>query len=100
MEIFELLTADVNKKIDELGYQLLRTCGYDVAKVHKSKKKMRRLKKAMKRRGESLEYRTMVHRETGDLLIWFELVDRKSGNIYAKSQGLKLIQRKGEKNEI
>lgn len=65
MEIFELLTADVNKKIDELGYQLLRTCGYDVTKVHKSKKKMRRLKKAMKRRGESLEYRTMVHRETG-----------------------------------
>lgn len=54
----------------------------------------------MKRRGESLEYRTMVLRETGDLLIWFELVDRKSGNIYAKSQGLKLIQRKGEKNEI
>lgn len=38
MEIFELLTADVNKKIDELGYQLLRTCGYDVTKVHKSKK--------------------------------------------------------------
>ena len=95
-DVFDLLTAEVNRKVDQLGYDLLKSRGYDVAKAHKSKKKMRRLKKTLRRRGESLCYQAMVDRDTGSILVWFEIVDRKNGERLARSQGIKIVQRTGD----
>lgn len=90
MEIFDLFTEEVNQKFDKMGYDLLRSNGYDVAGANKSYKRMAKLKRAMKSRGEELTYKDLMDKETGTVLIWYELV-KVTGELVAKSEAMKVV---------
>lgn len=105
MEIFDILTKEVNEKFDKMGYDLLKSQGYDVAGARKSHKRLLRLKRVMEKRGEELTYKSMRNTETGDLLLWYELVRPRadgSSELIAKSEVLKVVYtaKVGGKDEV
>lgn len=91
IDIFDLLPPEANKAIDKLGYDFLKSRGYNVKGVAKSYKRRARLKDAMKKRGEELRYRDVIDKEQKSIIIWFELY--RDYELIARSQGIKFIQK-------
>lgn len=96
LDIFDFLPQEVNERIDDMGYELLKANGYNTNGVKTSSRKRNKLKKALLKDKKRLVYFTMIEKETGNILFWFEL--KKEKEIIAKSQVFCLKQAKGGEN--
>lgn len=90
-EVLSNILSRFNDQIDELGYELLKDCGYDVTDAKTSQAVRNRIKRELSKRHEELRFCQQVKRG-GVILIWFELYNHNTKKrIY--SQGLKLEMR-------
>lgn len=94
VDIFDLLPPEAFAGIDNLGYSFLKEHGYDVEGAAESEEKRKEIKKALKENGEELRYFGAFDRDTGAILIWYELY--KGDLKIASSQGLKFLPKTTE----
>lgn len=96
IDIFDILPAEVFAEIDKLGYTFLSEQGYGTEGAQESDELRTKLKNAIKKRGEELRYFGAVDKDSGAILVWFELY--KGSERKAVSQGLKFIPKPGGEN--
>lgn len=93
--VFDLLPEEAMESIDKLGYTFLAERGYDTEGAREDEEKRGVLSNALAEAGEELRYRGAFDRETGAILVWFELY--RGDERTAVSQGIKFLPRnKGE----
>ena len=90
--VLDMLPAEAMPSIDELGYGFLAEHGYDTAGATESGKKRRKLKSALRANGEELLYRGAYDKETGAVLVWFELYRGKER--ISESRGIKFLPKR------
>lgn len=96
IDIFDLLPQEAIERIDDIGYELLKENGYETEGAKTSKQIQYELKKALARDGRQLIYFSMIEKETGNIIFWFEL--RKGNDVIARSKVLKFLPDKGGEN--
>lgn len=96
IDIFDILPAEAFAEIDKLGYAFLSEQGYNTEGAQESDELRTKLKNAIKKRGEELRYFGAVDKDSGAILVWFELY--KGSERKAVSQGLKFIPKPGGEN--
>lgn len=96
IDIFDVIPSEVYAAIDKLGYSFLSEQGYDTEGAQESDELRTKLKNAIKKRGEELRYFGAVDKDSGAILVWFELY--KGSERKAVSQGLKFIPKLGGEN--
>lgn len=96
IDIFDVIPCEVYAAIDKLGYSFLSEQGYDTEGAQESDELRTKLKNAIKKRGEELRYFGAVDKDSGAILVWFELY--KGSERKAVSQGLKFIPKPGGEN--
>ena len=96
IDIFDILPAEAFAAIDKLGYGFLSEQGYDTNGAQESDEQRTKLKDAIKNRGEELRYFGAVDKDSGAILVWFEIY--KGSERKAVSQGLKFIPKPGGEN--
>ena len=94
IEIWDLLTEEANKQIDELGYAFLAEHGYDVSEANVSKAKRHDINEALKANGEELRHGVLVDTDTNKILFWFEL--HRNGEMVARSRAIQFVTVKGD----
>ena len=95
IDIFDILTPEANRAVDELGYSFLQENGYDTTEAINSPSKREEIKKAMEANGDELHYHSAINSDTKAILVWFEI--HREGKQIARSRGLKFVQ-KGDDN--
>ena len=94
LDILDILPQEAINAIDKLGYDFLKEQGYDTEGAMESEAKRKEIKKALAKDGKQLFYRGATDRETGAILVWYEI--EVKGKCVARSQGIKFIQKKRE----
>lgn len=90
-EVLSNILSRFNDQIDELGYELLKDCGYDVTDAKTSQAVRNRIKSELSKRHEELRYCQQIKR-SGVILIWFELHNHSTKKV-RYGRGLKLEMR-------
>lgn len=94
IDVFDILPSEAFEQIDQLGYRFLKEQGYDVEGATESEARRKELKKELSSNGEELLYSGAFDKETGAVLVWFELHRNKKKA--AISQGLKFLPKPTE----
>lgn len=94
IDILDLLPQEAIVAIDNLGYEFLKEQGYDTEGAAGSKAKRAELKKKLSEEGKALYYRGATDKETGIILVWYEL--EFESNCVARSQGIKFVPKPSE----
>lgn len=94
VDIFDILPKEAFAAIDELGYNFLKAQGYDTEGAADSEAKRKEIKKALTKDGKKLFYRGATDKETGAILVWYEI--ESEGKCVARSQGIKFVQKPKE----
>lgn len=89
IDIFDLLAPETIQAVDELGYEFLAKCGYDVEGAGESVAKQEELRKALQEKEEELRYSGAVDDKTGAMMVWFEIY--RNGERVAKSRALQFL---------
>ena len=97
IDVFDILPPEASEVADKAGFDFLKEQGYDVAGCRKSYKRRARLKKALKRDGAELVYKSFVDNDAGKILIYYQLY--KKGELVARSRGITFIITKEGQNE-
>lgn len=93
IDIFDLLPEEAMKAIDQIGYDFIASKGYDTEGATESENKRKAIKKSLQADKKELSYRGAVDKDSGAILIWFEL---KIGDSIERSQGIKFLQKPSE----
>lgn len=96
VDVLDILPQEAINAIDNLGYEFLKSQGYDTERAAESEAKRKEIKKALTKDGKKLFYRGATDKETGAILVWYEL--ESEGKCVARSQGIKFIPKKKEEN--
>lgn len=94
LDVLDILPQEAINAIDKLGYDFLAAQGYDTEGAADSEAKRKEIKKALTKDGKKLFYRGATDKETGAILVWYEL--ESEGKCVARSQGIKFIPKKKE----
>ena len=95
--VFDIVGKEAFSAIDELGYDFLEVCGYDVRKARKYPNEREKLARRMRAAKEEMRYKTAVERESGAILFWYVLYRR--GKEVAKSEAIRFEMREGKARE-
>lgn len=93
-DVFDLLGAEAAPMIDDLGYDLLASQGYETKKARKYSDEREKLRKRLRKDRAELRYYTMVDREDGAILFWYAFF--KKGKKVAVSEALKFMRKEAE----
>ena len=94
IDVFDLLPAEAFPQIDELGFSFLSERGYDVEGATTSEEKRLELRAALEANGEELRYFGAFDKDTGAILVWYELY--RGEERLAVSRGLKFLPKDKE----
>lgn len=89
IDIFDLLPPEATEAVDELGYEFLAKCGYDVEGARESVAKIEELREALQEKEEELRYSGAVDNKTGAMMVWFVIY--RNGESVAKSRALQFL---------
>lgn len=89
IDVFDLLPPKAIEAVDELGYEFLAKCGYDVEGARESFAKREELRKALQEKEEELRYSGAVDDKTGAMMVWFVIY--RNGERVAKSRALQFL---------
>ncbi len=92
LDVIATFGSDAVQKVDDLGYELLASCGYNVKCAKTDSKKREKIRRAMKRRGETLFHHGTID-DNGTLLFWYTL--KRGHETVAKSPGIKFVMKGG-----
>lgn len=89
IDIFDLLPPEAAQAGDELGYEFLAKCGYDVEGARESVAKQEELREVLQEKEEELRYSGAVNDKTGAIMVWFAIY--RNGERLAKSRALQFL---------
>ena len=87
--IFDYLTEETQAQVLRVGLELLQKHGYDISGCEESERKCKKLCKAMKRRGDLLEYQIFAGKELGTVVVVYVL--KRGGVEIDRSPGIKFV---------
>lgn len=94
LDVLDILPQEAINAIDNLGYEFLKSQGYDTEGAIESEAKRKEIRKALTKDGKKLFYRGATERETGAILVWYEI--EVQGKCVARSRGIKFFQKPKE----
>ncbi len=94
LDIFDILPSEAFSRIDELGYSFLEENGYDTEGAAESEDKRKNIKCSLKEKREELRYFGAFDKDTGAILIWYELYRGKEK--ISTSKGLRFLPKPTE----
>lgn len=96
--IFDYVTEEMSNKIDDIGYDFLKSLGYDTEGDRNTYSYSNKIKRQLKEHNHALLYQGAFNNK-GEMLIYFQIAElgtekSKTPKILFTSQGIKFVPRR------